>query len=126
MSTSPIKDDTPLRLAHAAEIAFPDGGMTASGLRKEAAKGRLVIERIAGKDYTTLGAIAEMRKLCRVKPKDQGSTSNRRERKAAKSSVHQHGSSETDQSSTELARARAKVQSLANPAGTPQREATPR
>jgi hypothetical protein len=29
-----------LRLARAAELAFPDGGMTASGLRKEAAKGR--------------------------------------------------------------------------------------
>jgi hypothetical protein len=76
--SSPINDDTPLRLAHAAELAFPGGGMTASGLRKEAAKGRLIIERIAGKDYTTLGAIAEMRKLCRVTPKDQGSTLSRR------------------------------------------------
>jgi hypothetical protein len=63
-----ITDDTPLRLARAAELAFPGGGMTASGLRKEAAKGRLVIERIAGKDYTTLHAIAEMRKLCRLVP----------------------------------------------------------
>jgi hypothetical protein len=43
--------------------------MTASGLRKEAARGRLVIERTAGKDYTTLAAIGEMRQLCRLHPK---------------------------------------------------------
>ena len=53
-----IKQDDPLRLEFAATIAFPDGTMTASGLRKEAARGRLVIERVAGKDYTTLAAIA--------------------------------------------------------------------
>lgn len=61
--------DTPMRLAHAAEQAFPGGGMTASGLRREAARGHLMIERIAGKDYTTLTAIANMRRLCRVEPK---------------------------------------------------------
>jgi hypothetical protein len=60
-----VDNDAPLRLARAAEIAFPDGSMTASGLRKEAAKGRLVIERIANKDYTTLAAIADMRAACR-------------------------------------------------------------
>jgi hypothetical protein len=67
-----IEPDTPLRLAVAAALAYPDGSMTASGLRKEAGRGRLVIERTAGKDYTTLAAIAEMRKLCRQSPKDQG------------------------------------------------------
>jgi hypothetical protein len=61
-------DATPLRLKIAAELAFPNGGMTASGLRREAERGRLVIERIAGKDYTTLAAIADMRKLCEVRP----------------------------------------------------------
>ena len=50
-----VTPDMPLRLAAAAALAFPDGSMTASGLRREAARGRLVIERIAGKDYTTLG-----------------------------------------------------------------------
>jgi hypothetical protein len=64
-----INQDAPLRLRKAAELAFPGGGMTASGLRREAIKGRLVVERIAGKDYTTLAAIAEMRKLCRVPAK---------------------------------------------------------
>jgi hypothetical protein len=58
--------DTPLRLDDAAKIAFPDGGMTASGLRREAKRGRLVIERVAGKDYTTLNHIKRMRELCHV------------------------------------------------------------
>ena len=43
--------------------------MTASGLRREGARGRLVIERIAGKDYTTLANIERMRELCRVAAK---------------------------------------------------------
>jgi hypothetical protein len=61
-----IKPDTPLRLDVAAAVAYPDGSMTASGLRKENARGRLVIERTAGKDYTTLAEIRKMRELCRV------------------------------------------------------------
>src|SRR6516165_9350072 len=64
-----ISDDQPLRLAVAAALAFPDGSMSASGLRREAARGRLAIERIAGKDYCTLAAISEMRAKCRVNPK---------------------------------------------------------
>jgi hypothetical protein len=62
-----IRPDTPLRLDVAARVAYPDGSMTASGLRREAKRGRLVIERTAGKDYTTLAAIERMRELCRVK-----------------------------------------------------------
>jgi hypothetical protein len=46
--------------------------MTASGLRKEAARGRLAVERIAGKDFTTLAAIANMRTLCRLAQVPQG------------------------------------------------------
>jgi hypothetical protein len=57
--------DTPLRLEQAVKLAFPFGGMTVSGLRREAAKGRLIIERIAGKDFVTLRAINEMRVRCR-------------------------------------------------------------
>jgi hypothetical protein len=64
-----IGPDTPLRLNVAASIAYPDGSMTASGLRREAARGRLVIERTAGRDYTTLSNIARMRELCRKPPK---------------------------------------------------------
>ena len=64
-----IRPDTPLRLCVAAAVAFPDGSMTVSGLRREAARGRLVIERVAGKDFTTLAAIERMRELCRVEAK---------------------------------------------------------
>lgn len=70
-----VKPDTPLRLNIAAGLAFPDGSMTASGLRRESARGRLVIERIAGKDYTTLANIERMRELCRVEVRVPGSTS---------------------------------------------------
>ena len=48
---SRIGDDTPLRLDVAAQLEFPDGSMTGSGLRREASNGRLVIERIAGKRH---------------------------------------------------------------------------
>jgi hypothetical protein len=67
---SEVADDTPLRLAVAAALAYPDGSMSASGLRREAARGRLVIERTAGKDYTTLAEIDRMRELCRQPPGD--------------------------------------------------------
>jgi hypothetical protein len=77
-----IRSETPLRLSVAAALAFPDGSMTASGLRREAARDRLVVERIAGKDYTTLGNIERMRQLCRVEAKvpDCGSTGRRDEK----------------------------------------------
>jgi hypothetical protein len=64
-----VGPDTPLRLKIAAALAYPDGAMTDSGLRREASRGRLVIEHTAGKDYTTLAAIQRMRELCRVEPK---------------------------------------------------------
>src|SRR6185437_5642929 len=66
-----VGPNTPLRLGVAASLAFPDGSMSASGLRREAARGRLVIERIAGKDFTTLANIERMRELCRVEARGQ-------------------------------------------------------
>ena len=59
-----IRDDTLLRLGVAAALEFPDGSMSASGLRREGQQGRLQIWRIAGKDYTTRQALKEMRGLC--------------------------------------------------------------
>jgi hypothetical protein len=73
-SPDQVTPATPLRLGVAAAIAFPDGTMSAAGLRREAARGRLVIERIAGKDYTTLANIERMRELCRVEAKVPDST----------------------------------------------------
>jgi len=70
-----IRPDQPLRLSVAAKIVFGDG-MTASGLRREAAKGRLVIERIAGKDFVTIEAIQRMRALCRVDLSEPASESS--------------------------------------------------
>ena len=71
MSAAPDKydDETPLRLAIAAAIAFPDGSVSIGALRREAERGRLAIERIGGRDYTTLSAIKDMRRACRIKPK---------------------------------------------------------
>jgi hypothetical protein len=112
-SRDEVKPDTPLRLDVAARLAFPDCSMTASGLRREAARGRLVIERIAGKDYTTLANVEKMRETCRV------------EAKASVCGLSQHGatprvgssaapstSSETARSSAALALAKEKLRKL--------------
>ena len=41
--------------------------MSAATLRSAAKRGQLVIERVGGKDFTTLGHIKRMREQCRVK-----------------------------------------------------------
>src|SRR5262249_15374048 len=61
-----IGGDQPLRLAVAAALAFPDGSMSGSVLRREAARGGFVVERIAGRDYPTWANIERMGELCRV------------------------------------------------------------
>jgi len=70
MSAAParerVTDDMPLRLDVAAQMAFADGSISASSLRKEAARGRLTVWRIAGKDMTTLAEIRNMVERCRV------------------------------------------------------------
>ena len=70
-----ITFDTPLRLGEAVKIAFPSGGMTVSGLRRERDRNRLIVERIAGKEFTTLAHIERMRELCRVEAKVPDSNS---------------------------------------------------
>jgi hypothetical protein len=64
--------------------------MTVAGLRREIAKGRLAVEMIAGKQFTTLAATQRMRELCtvvvkakqtpRVMPCEESSNSNSQER----------------------------------------------
>jgi hypothetical protein len=71
---SAIGPDTPLRLDVAADIAYPDGSMTESGLRNEIRKGRLECERTAGKQYVTLSGIERMRQQCREDRKVPAST----------------------------------------------------
>jgi hypothetical protein len=53
--------------------------MSASGLMIEGSKGRLTIEHIANKDYTTLDAISRMRELCRLQAKEPASTGESRD-----------------------------------------------
>src|SRR3954454_7997587 len=57
-----VGPNVPLRLADAVKIAFPMGGMTVSGLRKEIRRNRLTVEVMAGKQFTTLAAIEERRR----------------------------------------------------------------
>jgi len=93
--TGSLEPDSPLRLSVAADIAFPDGSMTPSALRREAARGRLRIERIAGKDFTTLNDIKRMRELCRVQVKGPDCTSERRDTLVEGSFTKASGSSRT-------------------------------
>jgi hypothetical protein len=94
--------DTPLRLEAAAAIAFPDGGMTANGLRRESKRGRLVIERVAGKDYTTLNHIKRMRELCRVNQDNQDSGYGKRALTKAAGITPQSGSSSIEAAKSAL------------------------
>jgi hypothetical protein len=91
-----VPSDAPLRLSVAAKLAFPDGSMTASGLRREATRGRLQVERIAGKDYTTLEAIKRMRELCRVQAKEPACANERRDTVMGSSSPKAPGSSQME------------------------------
>lgn len=62
---SEIQEDTPLRLEVAAALAFPDEGVTVSGLRRERDAGRLATFFVAGKEFTTLKDMAYMVATCR-------------------------------------------------------------
>ena len=107
--------DAPLRLSIAAKLAFPDGSMTASGLRREAARGRLRIERIAGKDFTTLDEIKRMRELCRVQIREPGFTNEKPDITIESSFTKPCGSSRTEHaiSPQDALRARLKQSRLA-------------
>jgi hypothetical protein len=95
-SAGSIDPEAPLRLEDAIKVAFPLGGMTVSGLRREIARGRLVVEEIAGKQFTTLANIKRMRELCRVEAKVQGFSSRQHvEMRKANSPTEPPGSSAT-------------------------------
>jgi hypothetical protein len=117
-----VKPDTPLRLDVAAALAYPDGSMTSSGLRKEAERGRLVIERVAGKDYTTLSAIQKMREECRVQPRGPVSgCAPKNEIPTALSASAPYGSSEMDRARS----ARAALQKIAQARSAPSASTSP-
>jgi hypothetical protein len=113
---SQITLDTPLRLAAAAALAFPNGGMTVSGLRKERDAKRLATELVAGKEYTTLRNIERMRAACRDLRKARVSTSSPRvETPAAASLAQRAGSSATAPVCTPQDALLTKLQTLINP-----------
>jgi hypothetical protein len=121
--------DAPLRLAVAAKLAFPDGGVTAVSLRREAKAGRLLIERIAGKDFTTLKHIERMRDQCRDQAREPVCGSNQKNvTQAAGSSAAQHGSSVTERVKSARAALEATAKALnaplltTSPANTKRRE----
>src|ERR1700730_13196139 len=98
-SLDSIKLDTPLPLDVAVRIAFPHGGMTVSGLRRELKRKGLGPEMIARKQFTTLSAIEQMRKLCRADPTDLDCGSNRKKSTpTANASATRAGSSVTERS----------------------------
>ena len=72
-----------------------------------------MIERIAGKDYTTLTNIEKMRELCRVEAREQGSGLNRRDgTPTGDSSDAPFSSSGTDHASAALVSAKVKLNKL--------------
>jgi hypothetical protein len=109
-----ILPDHPLRLEDAIRYGFPFGGMTVRGLRREAARGRLVIERIANKDFTSLRHIEEIRKLCRVKAEGHVSGGEKIVAKAESSSRGEHGLLLTAASITPQAALLAKIEKRKN------------
>ncbi|MER9017031.1 excisionase [Mesorhizobium sp. M0898] len=106
-------ETTPLRVAIAARIAFPDGSMCAAGLRKERDAGRLETELIAGKEYVTLLAITRMRELCRGRRKGHASSGAAKAgKKTERSETKLDGLSAIEQRSSALAAAKKAIQDL--------------
>src|SRR5438034_11435319 len=100
-SREEITPETPLRLEVAARLHFPDGSISGRSLEREAAKGNLIVIRIAGKAFTTLSELTKMCEKCRSQPSQRDSTSAQPETTASRS-----GSSWIEASSTAQARAK--------------------
>jgi hypothetical protein len=109
-----VHPDEPLRLTDAIKFGFPHGGMTVSGLRREASAGRLVMEKIANKQFTTLSAIAEMRKLCRVKAEARACGGGKNVGRVVRSSREELGLLSTVASITPQAALLAKIEKRKN------------
>jgi len=115
-----LPEDEPLRLKDAVRIAFPNGGIKQSGLRREIKRGRLTCMMIAGKQFVTLRAINEMRERCRVEPKDRVSIS------AGGEAAMPCGSFSMEKTNSALAAAQVIAEGLKRPsAATSQRNTSP-
>jgi hypothetical protein len=82
-SPETVTPTTPLRLDIAAQLAFPDGSIGVSGLRREIARGNLRAERIAGKIFVTLAAIEDMRTRCAIQRVPDSTCASRDDRAAS-------------------------------------------
>jgi hypothetical protein len=105
-ATAEISELDPLRLKEAVKIAFPRGGMTVSGLRREIKRGRLECEVIAGKQFVTRRDINLMRQRCRDELRAPVSIS------ASAGDAKMCGSSSTDKTKSALASALAVTEKL--------------
>jgi hypothetical protein len=104
-----VSETDPLRLSDAVAIAFPHGGMTVSGLRREIKRGRLECEVIAGKQFVTLLDIKDMRSKCRADQKGPASISANAE------DAKPYGSSSTEKTRSAQVAARAVAERLKKP-----------
>lgn len=108
-------------LKEAVDRFLPGGHWTVSSLRTEIRKGRLQVERIAGKIGVTEAAIREMRALCREKQRAPGSTS-----KNSKPGDKPCGSSETEEKTQALDAAKATLKALRKRSRATSRKSTNR
>lgn len=122
-----LAPDTPLRLAEAAKIAFPDGSIGVRQLRTERDKGKLSTFMIAGREFTTLADIAEMIERCRAKPGRRDCGGDQPSRPApGGAAVPESGSSSIAADSAAQDAARARIAKLRRPSPTTSRKATRR
>jgi hypothetical protein len=119
MSRDDLMPDTPLPLALAAKEAFPPGTMTAAILRKEGSRGNLDIMRIGGRLFTTLADIEEMKRRCRLKPRDRDCGSSPATEGGTASASPASGSSRTETPELAQASARLVAESLRKKLKTP-------
>src|ERR1700722_6495285 len=121
-----VDNDAPLRLG----VVAAQFGLTAAALRTEAKRGRLVISRVAGKDWTSISEVQRMFGLCRVTPEALTCGSDHPASGRAGATLL-YGTSETPDTSTALASAWASVERLRrrspaiSPANTHRRAARP-
>jgi hypothetical protein len=102
-----IDPNAPLPLKAAAKAAYPLGGMTGRGLRRQASAGLLKIEKHGKQLFTTLAAIGEMRQLCHVNDNQPACGSDRPVKIA-----RQFGSLSTTELKLALAAARATTKAV--------------
>ena len=114
-----VTEDTPIRMEHAAQLAFPDGTITGRTLYGMAKAGRLEHSVFAGKHFTTLRFVRESMERCRVpaSPQDFGLKNPPPIKKLVKSGKA-NGASSTPATNTVQAAAKLIAMALGAPSKT--------